>query len=707
MSKKYINTLEFYNYGETNRMMPALGPSYKVKVSDKDGNIITIEKDDSLYACVKLAFDKDSGLLSLLDAAHGDAVLAEIEMPNADYIYNCRFDEASEKILFDVKSLYGNETDTIELDVQSLVELYEAGQGIEIGEKNEETGRKPISVKLAEDDGLLTLTDEGLGIDEKVVTEDELESAISGKADTEYVDELFLEISGSTGLIEELSGDVENIMAILGTDVDDPSIDERIDEKADLDEFNDLEDEVGEIEATLNEVSGKVDTLDGRINELSGTVEAIEEEIEGVNDAIEAISGVVDTLSNDLEEEVADRKANTVAKAEYDSSAKTINFINANDEVIDSIDATDFIKDGMVDEVKIENGNLTIVFNTDAGKETIEIPLTEIFNPDNYYTKDEIDEKVTALQETDAALINVDTQQWAVINQNRVDMETVDGQLWNAINNLSASATSLEAKIDSEIERATAAEQEFFGKVEAEEARAIARENEIEAEIDGKVAAETLRATGEEARLRQDLNAEIARATAAEQEFFGKVEEEQARAEAAEQEIAQDLHDGLEAVNGAIAGFNTSLQEETQQRIADDAAINEAIGDIRDTYATKDYVDTHDAAVKEEAKSEAIASAKTYTDGEIDTLETELKQYCDDGHTDLQNAISENSTKIADISNLRGVVGDDTSGYDDSGNGILDVLHREFHQLTNGFSAAELSGLLLDMLNRIKALENQ
>ena len=104
MSNINVSTLELYNYGETNKMAPAFGPSYKVKVSDKDGNIITIEKDGSLYACVKLSFDSNSGVLSLLDAAHNDSVLAEVEMPNADYIYNCRFDEASEKILFEHSS---------------------------------------------------------------------------------------------------------------------------------------------------------------------------------------------------------------------------------------------------------------------------------------------------------------------------------------------------------------------------------------------------------------------------------------------------------------------------------------------------------------------------------------------------------------------------------------------------------------------------
>ena len=106
MSKNIFSksTLEYYNYGEYNRMEPIAGPSYKVKVSDKDGNIITIENDGGLYAMVSLSFDNNDGILRLIDVAHDNSVLAEIEMPNADYIYNCRYDENKNAILFDVKA---------------------------------------------------------------------------------------------------------------------------------------------------------------------------------------------------------------------------------------------------------------------------------------------------------------------------------------------------------------------------------------------------------------------------------------------------------------------------------------------------------------------------------------------------------------------------------------------------------------------------
>ena len=80
-----------------------------------------------------------------------------------------------------------------------------------------------------------------------------------------------------------------------------------------------------------------------------------------------------------------------VADAEYDSVGKEINFFSKNGEVVATIDATGFIKDGMVDTVTISGGNLVITFNTDAGKEDITLLLENIFDPSNYYTKSEID----------------------------------------------------------------------------------------------------------------------------------------------------------------------------------------------------------------------------------------------------------------------------------------------------------------------------
>ena len=82
------------------------------------------------------------------------------------------------------------------------------------------------------------------------------------------------------------------------------------------------------------------------------------------------------------------------ADASYDSQTKRINFLDNGGNIVSYIDATDFIKDGMVSNVAISEGNLVITFNTDAGQEPISIALTEIFNSENYYNKTEVDGKL-------------------------------------------------------------------------------------------------------------------------------------------------------------------------------------------------------------------------------------------------------------------------------------------------------------------------
>lgn len=73
----------------------------------------------------------------------------------------------------------------------------------------------------------------------------------------------------------------------------------------------------------------------------------------------------------------------------YNESTKNIEFKHGSD-VKKTLSAAPFIKDGMVNnvEVKAVEGvtSLVITFNTDAGKDAIAIPISDIFDASNYYT---------------------------------------------------------------------------------------------------------------------------------------------------------------------------------------------------------------------------------------------------------------------------------------------------------------------------------
>jgi len=730
MSKKYINTLDFYGYGESNKMEPALGSSYKVKVSDKDGNIITIEKDGSLYACVKLAFDTNTGILSLLDAAHNDSVLAEVEMPNADYIYNCRFDEELNAILFDVKSLYGDNTDTIELDVESLVELYEAGQGIEIGEKNEETGRKPISVKLVEGEDLLTLTDDGLGIDDSVVTEDELYAAISGKADISYVNELFYGISGITSgitdILEEHETEIEKLKRIVGTEEEIPSLFEQI--ESNREDISELDGEIGDISGAVNTISEKVDSIENNIDSLNDTVNSLSDDVDDLREAIEkeverATSAETDLrISVEVEEgraisaetvlteritgEENARKESSVSDVVYNSSAKTINFFNENGNIITSIDTTDFIKDGMVKSVAIETVDdttyLVITWNTDAGIEETRINLGDLFDADDYYTKAEIDSKIDELHSTDDELAQANERQWSAITQNREEINDVDqnirylisqeaesrenedNNLWEALrtetNERTTSDASLQAQINAEAEERRAKDTQLENAIADERRERISDITDTRNQVISGIT-----------NLQIQLTAEVQRAQGEEGRIDAKYDGAITDLRNADIIINQHIDDQDAIINRRIDGVVSDLEVEQNTRQTADLEMSNDINYIRRNYATVEYVDNQDDNFKEAAIQTSTGYAKSYTDTEVDRLEVALKRYCDSGHTELQHEISDNATKINAISSLRGVTGSNISNYDDSGNGILDVLHREFHyHITHDGSIKEI-----------------
>lgn len=97
---------------------------------------------------------------------------------------------------------------------------------------------------------------------------------------------------------------------------------------------------------------------------------------------------------------------NLANKIEWDSNAKTLKLYSGN-HLLGSVDGASWVKDGMVESAAIVGNNLEITFNTDAGKEKISVPLTDIFNPDNYYNKTEIDRKLEGISVADEYVTDI------------------------------------------------------------------------------------------------------------------------------------------------------------------------------------------------------------------------------------------------------------------------------------------------------------
>lgn len=105
-------------------------------------------------------------------------------------------------------------------------------------------------------------------------------------------------------------------------------------------------------------------------------------------------SGQVQTMIDDSVSGFADSVL-------YNSTSKYVEFYHGGSggTKVYEFDASDFVIDGMVDDVRIETisgvSYLVIDFNTASGKEDIQIPLTDIFDPSNYYTKTEVDQALS------------------------------------------------------------------------------------------------------------------------------------------------------------------------------------------------------------------------------------------------------------------------------------------------------------------------
>lgn len=210
-------------------------------------------------------------------------------------------------------------------------------------------------------------------------------------------------------------------------------------------------------------------------NKIQGVLDLVSEKQDASQVDAKVAAGVT------LADSHTDAKlAGYVNAAGYDSEAKQIQLKNGS-TVVATIDATPFVKDGMVDSVVISGGNIVITFNTDAGKQAISIPLTGIFNPANYYDKTAVDTALAGKANTADVYTKTevdDAIENAVSNIPAIDAYTkteVNGLLAGKADaattytktEVDAKADALTGSISTEVARATAAEEALEDGVKA------------------------------------------------------------------------------------------------------------------------------------------------------------------------------------------------------------------------------------------------
>ena len=199
--------------------------------------------------------------------------------------------------------------------------------------------------------------------------------------------------NGQNSKIDEISGKTDNVI----TDVQTLS-----------GKVQTVSGEVQTVSGEVHTLSGKVQTVSGEVQTVSGEVQTLSGEVHTLSGKVQTVSGEVQTLSGEVQtlsgKSVTSGEVKTMInvavsgypnEAEYNSTDKKIYFKH-NNTILPSmtIDATDFIKDGMIESVEVvQSGGtsyLKIVWNLDGSsgstKKTIHLNIGDLFEADNYYT---------------------------------------------------------------------------------------------------------------------------------------------------------------------------------------------------------------------------------------------------------------------------------------------------------------------------------
>ena len=111
----------------------------------------------------------------------------------------------------------------------------------------------------------------------------------------------------------------------------------------------------------------------------------------------------------------------------YDNGTKKINLTGKENAVIATIDATDFIKDGMVQSVELQGNNLVITFNTDAGAEPISVDLSKFLD---VYTAGN---GISISGKSIAAKVDPDTEQFLTVGANGLKISGIHAEITEAV----------------------------------------------------------------------------------------------------------------------------------------------------------------------------------------------------------------------------------------------------------------------------------
>lgn len=546
------------------------------------------------------------------------------------------------------------------------------------------------------------------------------------KEQDEEIEELEGEKADKTDL-DALSGTVESLIAVQ-TEINQNVAESISGITADIEEQKAVDDEFAAQLSALTEgvddINETVSTLDNAVNEVSEVLSGLTDELNNFETTVgETYAKKDNTYTKEEIDEVIDQKVN-VKLTEY----ATKEWVEAQNYLTDEEAETKFAKTEELEELSntIESSitavydaisdvtgdvsGITEEINTLRGG--IESALSEVNE-----SVDEINDKISGITEDISNIDVVTSANTEAISELNEDVaENIE-----AINNLDNKINEATSALTEDIQEIT---EELGNKASSTDLQNLHAEM-----IQGLGNLELKKADKTDLNAVSDtvdsvdgkIDAEITRSKAVDTAMQSKIDL-----------LDDDVHNAVETVstfNDRIADLETGLSNEIENRENGDNALIGTTGDSREVNTingAKNYAT--------EMKRQAVSEAEVYTDNKVSAFSTELNNIEDEFNTKLTSAattayvesrlseekgvikadyetkiqnetdratgreneiiislselankvtsanteISHNATRINTITSWDG---SDPAQYTDEGNGVLDVLHREFHAL--------------------------
>ena len=394
-------------------------------------------------------------------------------------------------------------------------------------------------------------------------------------------------------------------------------------------------------------------THEADLNKVISDVAALSEVVSGINTDLSSYK-VKDLAAGDKIISLTDGVLSSELSLEYVSSAQTIYLKGLNGEVISEVPASDFIKDGMLQNVELETSgdttNLVFTFNTDSDQEPVKVDVTSLLNGteldaltkkiDDHmadderhlteaerteiealigsYGKDELDAKFEEIEEAFSQNVSAHTElagQVATVSNN--------------LSNLSSTVDTLSGKVDDNY-------AEFTGHVASADTKFAA--------IDQAIADAATAATAADEALQEAIDA-----------VSGKVDDNYA-----------EFTGHVASADTKFAAIDKAIEDVTSAYTAADEALQEAVdavsGKVDDNYAEFTghvaSADTKFAAI--DKAIEDVTSAYTAADEALQEAVDAVSGKVDDNYAEFTGHVASADTKFAAIDKA---IEDVTSAY--------------------------------------------